>query len=804
MDNISIISICAIVIYLLFIFIDKKMTRIRFRFRERDFELKHPKISNIINLLIRYIAIILLFIFTILQEKKQFLRITINCDPIVLTVAIYTMYGIFVSFIQFLISYSSTNNRDIYWGKSKIKLILMDSFEYRVFNSTLFRMLLLYLSVYSILDFKKMFLLSEYYGYADSLFYVSITIIMMEFIVLFIKGLMISNVLFYVQEGEDRITIQIKRNIFNEYKFIFNKTIKSGYYDFAKILFTDLSNIEKSQRKEMLYSVLCYLYSWDQWEKENQDKKIGALLKKIFERSEKQNLYYKLASLRSINSNFWNQYKQNELELPFDKLLKIYIEQEDFMFNFIKKEANGDKEEFSSMFEMVYGTNNTLLNKVKFLDFPEEIWKVVSSQKDIVSLCDSVRNLQIINELNYSFKGSDYCSELLRGKIIERYCNFIIEVLKKEKERILQMENRKVEYILDVKMWKNDRGNCDQIQKADICGGYINFREELKTSLKDKLLHYFIELENNQVNQNLINKLGEFMEVKYIMFFVVYRILYTGSDHWRWKGEIRFFKDLISSRYYEDNICEKQNVFFVAKAIADDNIGSIGHRISSGLIKWIFHNINSPINENIVGECSKRRYLSLAVFISFKYIFKDEYYGTLENTNFLNDELRIRFINEISGIKDVMKEKYFTDVLYSIFAYQKDCISINKLILSGNFETFMIISNFINMKKMIEYINTRKWIESDEVLKFLLIKLSEFNCQKLLLSLDSEVQQNIAQQFEKMLSQSLKTVDEYVDDLCIRASYIGNEIPQHRKDRAVHILRTLISGQGQILLNYNY
>lgn len=55
-----------------------------------------------------------------------------------------------------------------------------------------------------------------------------------------------------------------------------------------------------------------------------------------------------------------------------------------------------------------------------------------------------------------------------------------------------------------------------------------------------------------------------------------------------------------------------------------------------------------------------------------------------------------------------------------------------------------------------------------------------------------------------MLSQSLKTVDEYVDDLCIRASYIGNEIPQHRKDRAVHILRTLISGQGQILLNYNY
>ncbi|EHI99110.1 hypothetical protein CDLVIII_2467 [Clostridium sp. DL-VIII] len=800
MDNISIIFIYAIVIYLLFILIDKKMTQIRFRFRERDFELKHPKISNLTNLLIRYTTIILLFVFTGLQEKKQFIRIP-DCDSIVLTVAIYTMYGIFVSFIQFLISYSATNNRDIYWGKSKIKLILMDSFEYRVFNSTLFRMLLLYLSVYSILDFTKVSLLGKYYGYADSLFYVSITIIMMEFIILFIKGLMISNVLFYVQEGEDRITRQIERNILNEYEFIFNKTIKSDYYDFVKILFKDLSNIEKSQRKEMLYSVLCYVYSWYQWEKENQDKKILAPLKNFFESSENQNSYYKLASLRSINSNFWSHYEKSELELPLDKLLEIYTRQEDFMFNLMQKESNGDKEKFSSMFETVYGNDNTLLDKIEFLDFPEEVWKAVSSQKDIISLCDSVRKLLIIKELYYSFKSSDYCSELLRKKIIERYCNFIIEVLEKEKEIILQMDDRKIEYILDIKNWKEDKKNYDQIQGGDICGGHINFREELKRSLKDKLLHYFTGLKNNELNQSFINKLGEFMEVKYIMSFIIYRILYTGPDNWKWKAEVRFFKHLISSRYYEDNILEKQNVDFVAKAIADYNISNIGHRISSDLIKWIFHNICSPINESIVKECSERRYLSLAIFISFKYIFKDEYYGTLENTNFLNDEARIQFINEISRIKDVMKEKYFVDVLYSIFGYQKDYIAIDKLILSGNFETFMVISNFISMKKVMEYINTHEWIESGGVLKFLLIKLSEFDCQKLLLLLDSEVQQNIAQQFERMLSQSLKTVDEYVDYLCIQASYIGNEIPEHRKDKAVYILRALISGQVKTLLN---
>ncbi len=794
MDYISIIFMCTIVVYLLFILVDKKMTRIRFRFRERDFALKYPTISSILNLLIGYITIILLFIFTVLQEKTQFIRIPLNCDPIVLTVAIYTMYGIFVSFIQFLISYSSTNNRDLYWGKSKTKLIIMDSIEYRIFNSTLFRMLLLYLSVYSILDFKKMFLVSKYYGYAESFFYVSITIIMMEFIVLFIKGLMISNVLFYVQEDGDRITNQIERNIFNEYQLLFNESIKSNDYDFVEIIFSELSNIEKSQRGEMIYSVLCHVYSWYKWIWENQDKKILVSLEKILKRSEKQNSYYKLASLRSINSNFWNQYEQSELELPFEELLKIYTKQEDLMFHFIQKESGGDKEKFSSMFTTVYETDNTSLDEIKFFCFPAAVWKALSSQKDIISLCDSARNLQMMEMLYHSIESSDYCcTESLREKVIELYSDFIVNVLGKEKEIIMQMDNRKIEYTLDIKSWKEDKKNFDQ--RRDTSEVYINFREELKKSFKYKLLEYFIELENNELNQSFIKKLGAFMEVKYIMFFITYRILYTGPDYSKWKTEILFFKDIISSRYYEDNIVGKRNVDFVVKAIADDNIGHIGHRISSDLIKWIFHNINSQINENIVKGCSEREYLSLAIFISFKYIFKEGniYYSSLEDANFLNDEIRIKFINEISKIRGVMGEKYFIEAVYFIYGYQKNQIEIDKLIPNGNFETFMIVSNFINMKMMMEYINTHEWIGNEGVFKFLLIKFSEFEYQKLLSSLDSEVQQKLARQYERMLSQSPKTVDEYIDDLCIRASILGNEIPQHRKDKAINILRSLIS-----------
>lgn len=798
MDNITIIFICTIVAYLLFIVIDKKMTRIRFRFTERDFALKYPKISFIINLLIGYIALILLFISTIIQEKTNFIRIPLDCDPIVLTVAIYSMYGIFVAFIQFLIGYSATNNRDIYWGKSKTKLILMDSIEYRVFNSTCFRMLLLYLSVYSILDTKKISLLNQYQSYADSLYYVTIAIIIMEFIVLFIKGLMISNVLFYVQEDGYRITKQIKKKIYNAHQFVFNETIKSNDYDFVETLFGDLSNIDKSQRGEMIYSVLCHVYSWYQRVWENQDKKILVLLEKMFKRSEKQNSYYKLASLRLINLDFWNQYERNELELPFEKLLKIYIKQEALMFHFIQQESGGDKEKFSSMFETVYENDNTYLDEIKFFDLPAAIWKAISSQKDIISLCGLARNLQIMKMLYHSIESSDYyCTEALREKIIELYCNFIIKVLKNEKEIVLQMDNRKIEDTIDIKSWTEVKKNHSQIQNEDSSKLYMNFREELNKSLKDKLMVYFIELENNELNQSLINKLSVFLEVKYIMFFITYRILYTGPDYSKWKREIYFFKNLISSRYYEDNICGKQNVAFVVKAIAEDGIGHIDHRIKADLINWIFHNIiNSQINENVVKECSEREYLSLAIFISFKYIFKEgnTYYSSLEDTSFINDEIKIQFISEVSRIKGVMGEHYFFEVLYSILGYKKDKIAIDKLIINGNFETFMIVSDFINMKKIMEYISAHEWMGSNGVFNFLLIKFSEFEYQKLLPSIDAEVKQKLTEQYDRMLSQSNKSIDDYIDDLCIQASILGYEIPQHRKDKAIHILRTLIFG----------
>lgn len=792
MDYILFILKCSIVIYVFMVIIDRTLSLIKIRIREREFAFKYPTINLLINSLVKYLSIVFIFIFTIFQENTNVIKFPADFDSLILTVSIYAMYGILISFIQFLISYSSTNNKDFYWGKSKTKLIIMDSMEYKIFNSTLFRLLLLYLTVYSVINFTKLSFMSKYTGYADSLFHISIVIVMVEFIILFIKGVIISNLLFYFQEDVRNVNTQIELVSLNEYQYLFNDSIKSDHKDFMKIIFYDLLNIEETQRREMIFLVLCNVYSRQQLLEDNHNKSKMNLIFKIFKRREVQNPYYKLSRVRLINGEFWTYYKQSDLKLSFEELLRIYIKQENLIFHIMKQESGGEKEKFTSMFENVYEADNILIVKNNFFDFPSAVWDAISSQKDIILFCTLARNIDILNMLYNSYESSDYCcTETLGNKIIQKYCDFIIKIIKEKKETIIQMDNRDIEDILNIKLCYGSNSYYDEIQNKDLL--HVSVRDEIDKLLKNKMMAYFITLDDNESNREYISKLSKFLDVKYVMFFIIYRILYPGGDYSEWKKEILYFKKLISSKYYDDNLFSKQNVDFIVNSITKN---TIGHKINPVLLQWIFENIKSPIGENIVNECHERRYLSLTIFISLKYIFLDEYYyyDVLEDVSIINEDIKFQFINDMSKIKDVLQERYFIKAIFSIFGYRRGDIKLDKLIRDGSYEMFVIISSFITIEKIIECIDTNVWIENNEVLNFLLIKISEFSNQKILLSLDFEVQQNFARRFEKMLTQSNKTVDEYVDALCDRVSFLGDRIPQHRKDKAIQILRTLVSG----------
>jgi hypothetical protein len=795
MDYLSFILKYSLGIYVFVFIIDRTMSLIRFRIRERSFAFKYPTINFGLNSFITYLTIVLIFIFTVLQEKTHFIQFFADCDPLILTVSIYAMYGILISFIQFLISYSSTNNRDFYWGKSKTKLIIMDSMEYKIFNSTLFRLLLMYLTVYSVINFNELYFFTKYTGFANSLFNISIVIVMVEFIILFIKGVIISNMLFYFQEDVRKVNDQIEMDSLNEYQYLFNESIKSDHLDFMKIIFFDLLNIQEAQRREMIFTVLNKVYSWQQLIEDTRNKSKRNSISKTFKRHDRQNSYYKLSRVRSINCKFWIYYKQNELKLSFKELLEIYIIQENFMFHIMKLESYGEKEKFSSLFEAYYEADNILIVKNNFFDFPSAVWDAISSQKDIILFCYLARKIDILDMLYNSYESSDYCcTEVLGNKIIQKYCDFIIKIIKEKKETIIQMDNSNIEDILDIKLCCGSNNYYNEIQNKNYI--HKNYRDKIKKILKNKIMAYLITLDDNKLNLEYISKFSKFLDVKYVMFFIIYRVLYPGDDYSEWKKETLYFKRLISPMSYDNDLFSKQNVDFIVNSITKNTIGHIGHKINPVLIKWIFENIKLPIDENIVNECHERRYLSLTMFISLKYIFLDEYYyyDVLEDVSIISEDIKFQFINEMSKIKDVLQERYFIKAIFSVFGYRRGDIKLDKLIRNGSYEMFVIISSFITIEKIIECIDTNVWIENNEVLNFLLIKFSEFGNQKILLSLDFEVQQNFARQFERMLTQSNKTVDEYVDALCDRVSFLGDRISQHRKDKAIQILRTLVSG----------
>lgn len=794
MNNVEILFLVSIVIYSLLNGFDKRLTVIRFRFKERNFALKYPKISSALRHISIYSILISICAFIMLQYNFGLLRILLYTDPLILTVAIYTMYGIYISFVQFLISYSASNGKDLFWGKSKTKLILMDTIEYRVFNSTLFRVLFLYLAFYSIMNFQEIYLLKQYHSYADSLFYVAIAIIITEYIFLFIKGLIISNLLFHVQEDVDRITRQVKTLVFSEYLHVFNRSLSSDDDDFVEWLFYDVSNIEYLQREEMVYQVMNHIYSSNKQTWEDRDNRVANYFEMLLKRFSKEKRYHELHKLKQVNRQFWRCYERSELKLPLDKLVNIYLKQENFVFNFMKKESDGNREKFSILFETFYKKECSYSNNIKFPDYPDVIWNTISSPQDIILLSKSVRKLQLIKCLQYLVHEDHICcTSIITERIKHGYSEFLISILKRKKELIILMKESEIGTLLALN--KCNANILNQVNNKQIyIDDYLDFGKTLEDELKATLVCYIRDLDNNKDNQDIIKKIAIYLDIKYIMFFICYRVLYTGPDETKWKSEITFFKDLIFPRSYNEAILTEENIYAVSKLIENYRFSNIGHRISSDLICWILNNLKSPINEMLVKECNDRPYLNLSLYISFRYIFRKEFtrHRMFEVFESLNDESRVEFIVGISKLRNVMCEDYFVQAIYESFGYQKNSLNIDVIMNKFGFEAFMTVANFVDMGNFIDYIGANTWTNNNNAYLFLLMMFGEFDHQKWLLSIDVDSRKELARHYEIIISQSNKAPEDFVDELENRALRIGINTPPHRREKIVDTLKMLI------------
>lgn len=108
-----------------------------------------------------------------------------------------------------------------------------------------------------------------------------------------------------------------------------------------------------------------------------------------------------------------------------------------------------------------------------------------------------------------SYEISDYCcTETLGSKIIQKYCDFIIKIIDEKKETIIQMDNRDIEDILNIKLCYGSNNYYDEIQNENLL--HVSVGDEIDKLLKNKIMAYFITLYDNESNRKYINKLSEF------------------------------------------------------------------------------------------------------------------------------------------------------------------------------------------------------------------------------------------------------------------------------------------------------
>lgn len=797
MDSFSLFLAGVITVYLIVETIDLKLRRIHIRIRERHFALKYPRVNKVMRIFLKCLAIFLLHMFVLKQEEMKFIRVPNSCDPIVLVVAIYTMYGIFIAFIQFLNSFSSSNARDRFWGRSKTKTILMDSTEHRFLNSTIFRILIIYLSIYSVFDFSSIPFteFASIQGYAEALFWVGVFLAILEFAMLFLKVIEININLFWLQENGSRINSILKIDIQNEFFYMFEESVKSHDNYFVDALFMELETIDETQREDMLYSIVCHTYRWyeDLWGRRS--NKILLLAENLLRLSFKDDKTIVSINFKNLITRFWDRYQQCDVILSFDRLLRIYQLQDGLMFSLLEQEAHGDYANFSSKFEIVYEKRYCFDETLSFLDYTPEVWDGIKSVEQLVKIMKNARSSAVFKALDkFAFEEEEWYPDKFESMVIATYSSFLMQILDRGKLYVNNIE-KEVETLFNLRLFKdicceNHSNNLDQNLND------MRFGDRIHTVTKNTILTYVKHLENVQQNKKYIEILLSVLETKYIITYIIFKMLYTGSDHSGWKKEVMFFKEIYESRSFKDDSLGTTNIDFVKFSTSNSDIG---HRISEGLIGWIFNNINASIDEKLVRECKERRYMSYAIYIVFRYIFGNDRRvwlkgRTLELENLvLNDDLdwRIECINDLSKLPGVMEVSFFREHIYDLFDFGRRKVDVGRMLSYCRYEAYFMVGLFIRAKDILAKIDDQPLMK-DDAYSFLLIKLSEFG-EVGISSLLPEARRKLSKKYDDILTKSLQSADEYVGDLCTRSSAVGYEIPPHRKEKAISIVRTMIA-----------
>lgn len=781
-DNYILILFCAIIFEILR-YIARRV-KIELIVRTNDFNDK--KTNKIINFLKNNLIILIMASVVIAQYKYNFVLEIEKTQSLMLFISILTLYGIFLSFIQFLFGFSAQNNNDNYWGESKVRFLLTRSTEYKLFNSLYFKIMIIYIGTYTLLN-ENIINELRFIGGSEILlndvYFISIANVMVIYVMIFLKSMDIKRELIYIEEKHDiLIKLNIENKIKKNFRYLFSEQYNGRFNYFNEVLFDRIKKVEESEKSRVLKVILSDIYIY--WKNHlNENRRYWfrnfSLVMLFINQNDMSNVY----KVRNECAKFWSSDLLNHVNLTFIEMLYIYKLQNELLFTEYIRNSNKKKEEVIINYKLLYNKINSN-NEANAYNFPDQIWENISNITDIQELLRYSEEIPLIKHLNDIqidlLNSDDNCQ--YNEELLSNYYDFVTRLL-----RVIHKKNLYDAYkIFKVNSFREvkNRGN------ENIINNYI-CRENIRIKA---ILEFMISLKNTDEDKKFIHKLCEILDFKDVLFWITYMLL---SKDEKWGSEVKFFKDIISSK------CD--SLIKIPEDVIEHIINRIentylGHRFKPSLIRWIYVNYNKMITSKLIKESLNERNFDFVKFLKFRYVINSPEYcrinlSKLTSNYNLNNKFDFNQLGDI--ILDITSNKILVNIDY-FHGYVLNTVlycfknNIPEVILqSNNVESYLIGFKNIPITKLIKkIINDKNIYIGNGIFDFVVLNLYEKDFTELLD--DSNIRDFVIEGIEKSLCYHDLSLRDYVNLITSIAKEYGFFIPEYRKEIIYICLEELI------------
>ena len=792
-------------------------------------------------------VILLLLLITLVYVQEFFKVPTVSfqntniVELISFEIGVFSLYGIYVGFLQFL----TENDKAYYLGVSKTKFMLDKSIWSRFTRTKLFHILLLLTVAMPVFI---NFIYQPYYF--EYIWQASSGIVVIIYIYLLKLNISVAyNVFRLNAEGihkkiqkQDSSSTEIKKirelrktsideeisiSLQREMKELFWKVYKKPDEYVDNFVSVFLENrfllIDVEERNEFIFSI----FHKENWRNYNLAYSIDEYLKKLSSKqiSEFYNFYRKYCKYKW---EFLKKFQDNILSNTWKEL----IEQDLGVFQSLEKKDD--------TFEILQIEKPTSLYLGQSSDYgiKEYLFETLINNKaiELNVIVDKLKNeLHSIKNSKEEKELQDQNEDFLRFKL-----NQLFKLYEKGEREFSLPEFKKLSYESDGRKY-NDFYN--SMLYSEICFNYLD-RRIIGTFVQNKITEAESEEEIKQKRraekiQNLILSMNE----EYRLAFMLYRLIYT--DYTQWDDNIEFYDAEIKKLMSCDE--EQQNyLFYQAKEII------LRTNISDCITDEILDKLWTKRNEKITGfywfnQFGRRYQMSELKIVYVQWLLSGKKFSFSSRLNFIYDSFS--FGNVVKSAKNSEKcikasvnklhwkrvsnkkkmdnfcREYLllTDKLDSIFtndfySYKQTGIQLsveyllrtNKVNLSNVIED-LSVSSLLRLERILSYRGYRYnryfsytsrtifdavtsnsssyWSGGEGVVEFYILKTIDSFYQDLYL--DSQFIEGLKGKMISTLNFQNMMLDEYVEVISQKVSIIGS-VSKFQKEEIIRKLNDLL------------